>query len=168
MVNAPAPTNLGDRRRAAGFEFGSDLERCAPGASRQQYVNQPIDFERHDLVGVAFSPGVGLGLARGEDRWAIETPDPLAWFGELAASSDPRWAWWGTETTSLVASAGIGIDRCWDILVVHRLFTGGWRTSIGEVWAELHGLPLETLPKMGQLGLLDAPCLLYTSPSPRD
>ena len=56
-------------------------------------MNQLIDFARHDLVGVAFSPGVGLGLARGEDRWAIETTDPLAWFGELATSVDPRWVW---------------------------------------------------------------------------
>ena len=120
-------------------------------------MNPPTDFARHDLVGVAFSPGVGLGLARGEDRWAIATADPLAWFGELATSVDPRWVWWGTQTSALVAGAGIGIDRCWDLLVVHRLLAGGWGTSIGEVWAELHGLPLETLPKMGQLGLLDAP-----------
>ncbi len=119
-------------------------------------MNQPIDFERHDVVAVAISPGIGLGLARGEDRWAIRTADPLARFRELASSSDPRWVWWGRETTALVADAGIGIDRCWDILVVHRLLNGGWRTSVAEVWAALQGLPLETLPKMGQLGLLDA------------
>ena len=70
-------------------------------------MNQPIDFARHDLVGVAFSPRVGLGLARGEDRWAIETPDPLAWFGELATSVDPRSVWWGTQTSALVAGAAI-------------------------------------------------------------
>ena len=92
-------------------------------------MNPPTDFARHDLVGVAFSPGVGLGLARGEDRWAIETDDPLARFSELSASFDPRWVWWGTETASLVAGAGIGIDRCWDILVVHRLFSGGANAS---------------------------------------
>ncbi len=120
-------------------------------------MKTPIDFEQHDLVGLAISPGIGLGLARGDDRWAIATVDPLTRLCEFAASTGPRWVWWGEETTALVASAGIDIDRCWDILVVQRLFTGRWRTSIAETWAELHGLPLETLPKMGQLGLLDAP-----------
>ncbi len=120
-------------------------------------MHQSIDLQRDDLVGVAISPGIGLGLARGENRWAIETTDPLAMLGELAASFGPRWVWWGTETTTLVASAGISIDRCWDILVVHRLLRGGWRTSVGEVWAGINGLALDTLPKMGQLGLLDTP-----------
>lgn len=120
-------------------------------------VDQPIDLKRDDLVGVAISPGIGLGLARGEDRWAIETTDPLAKLGELAASIGPRWVWWDADTATLVANAGLGIDRCWDVLVVHRLLNGGWRTSVGEAWAALHGLPLDTLPKMGQLGLLDAP-----------
>ena len=120
-------------------------------------MNRPIDLTRDDLVAVAISPGVGLGLARDEDRWAIETADPLTHLSELARSVEPRWVWWGEETTSLVAKARIGIDRCWDVVAVHRLLHGGWRTSIGEVWAALHGLPLDTLPKMGQLGLLDGP-----------
>ena len=119
-------------------------------------MNRPIDLARDDLVGVAISPGIGLGLARGSHRWAIETDDPLHQLTELVDSNGPRWVWWGEETTTLIASAGIGIDRCWDILAVHRLLAGGWRTSIGEAWASLHGLPLDTLPKMGQLGLLDA------------
>lgn len=118
-------------------------------------MDQPIELTRDDLVGVAIAPGVGLGLARGDDQWAIKTTDPVAHFAELSASKGPRWVWWGSETTTLVAAARIGIDRCWDIRVVHRLLSGGWRASVGEVWASLHGLPLDTLPKMGQLGLLD-------------
>ncbi len=120
-------------------------------------MERPIDLTRDDLVAVAIAPGVGLGLARGDDRWAIATSDPLAKLAELAASSAPRWVWWGRDTTSLIAAAGIAIDRCWDIPVVHRLLHGGWRAPIAEIWAILHGLPLDTLPKMGQLGLLDAP-----------
>lgn len=120
-------------------------------------MHRSIDLTQDDLVGLAISPGVGLGLARGDDRWAIDTGDPLGWLGELTQSAAPRWVWWGRETTALVASAGIGIDRCWDIVAVHRLLSGGWRASIAEVWAELHGFALETIPKMGQLGLLDAP-----------
>ncbi len=120
-------------------------------------MDLPIDLAPDDLVGIAFSPGTGLGIGRGEDRWAIKTADPLSLLGELTESTGPRWVWWGTNTTALLASAGIAIDRCWDVLVVHRVLTGGWRTSVGEVWATLKGLPLDTLPKMGQLGLLDAP-----------
>ena len=119
-------------------------------------MEPPIDLTSDDLVGVAISPGVGLGLVRGNDQWAIDTADPLGRLAELAGSVAPRWVWWGRETTALIARAGIGIDRCWDVAVVHRLLVGGWRAPVGEIWAELHGLPFDTLPKMGQLGLLDA------------
>ncbi len=108
-------------------------------------------------MAVAISPGVGLGLARGEQRWAIATPDPLAVLAQLTAAGAPRWVWWGRETTSLIAEAQIPIDRCWDLAVAHRLLVGGWKAPLGEVWATLHDLALDTLPQMGQLGLLDAP-----------
>ena len=38
---------------------------------------------------------------------------------------------------------------------MHRLLDGGWRAPLGLVWASLHELDLDTLPQMGQLGLLD-------------
>lgn len=65
--------------------------------------------------------------------------------------------WWDRFTAAQIAQARVPIDRCWDVATVHRLVFGGWKTSIGEVWASLNRLPLDTLPRMGQLGLLDMP-----------
>ena len=76
---------------------------------------------------------------------------------ELNDESAPRWVWWDRSTAAQIAQARVPIDRCWDVATVHRLVFGGWKTSIGEVWASLHELPLDTLPRMGQLGLLDMP-----------
>lgn len=117
----------------------------------------PTDLSRDDRVAVALSPGVGIGLARGAERWAIATANPVDVLAELSASEPPRWVWWGRETVSLIAQAGIPIDRCWDVGAVQSLLYGGGRRPIGEVWAVLHGLSLETLPRMGQMGLLDTP-----------
>lgn len=108
-------------------------------------------------MAIAISPGVGLGLARGTERWAFTTADPLAALVDLSRNETPRWVWWGHETSSLIAQAGVPIDRCWDIVAVQSLLFGGGKRPIGEVWAVLHGLSLETLPRMGQMGLLDAP-----------
>ena len=47
------------------------------------------------------------------------------------------------------------IERCWDVLTVHRLLRGGWQATVPHVWAWLHDLPASSLPAMGQLGLLD-------------
>jgi hypothetical protein len=49
----------------------------------------------------------------------------------------------------------VSVARCWDVLTVHRLLHGGWRATVPEAWAWLHGLPADSLPAMGQLGLLD-------------
>ncbi len=120
-------------------------------------MSLPSDLSREDRVAVALAPGIGLGLARGNDSWAIATPEPLAVLAELSTGHAPRWVWWGRETTSLLAHAFVPIDRGWDILAVQSLLFGGGRRPVGEVWATLHDLPLDTLPRMGQMGLLDAP-----------
>jgi DNA polymerase-1 len=77
---------------------------------------------------------------------------------ELVASAEaeigPRWAWWDRSTADLLVDRGVEVDRCWDVLTVHRLLHGGWRTSVPLAWAWLHGLPTDTLPTMGQLDLL--------------
>lgn len=100
---------------------------------------------------------MGLGLAIKDDHWAIGDPDPVAVFRTLNEDLAPRWIWWDRNTTDVVTSSEAQVDRCWDVLTVHRLICGGWRTSIPECWAWLHDLSVESLPKMGQLGLLDAP-----------
>ncbi len=115
------------------------------------------DLSRSDLVAIALEPGIGLGLARGDHQWAIATPDPAVFLREFNEEAAPRWLWWDRATSDLLARSRVPIDRCWDIATVHRLLFGGWRTSVGEIWARLHDLPLETLPQMGQLDLLEMP-----------
>ena len=108
----------------------------------------------YPLVAVCVAPSVGLGLATTERCWLVETTNPVAAFEALDEELAPRWVWWGKETTSWIAEAGVEIDRCWDVSTVHRLLFGGWQFSIGEGWAVLNGLDPETVPKMGQLDLL--------------
>jgi len=115
------------------------------------------DILREDNVAVALAPGVGLGLARRGDRWAIATPDPAGVLAELQETVGPRWVWWGRADSERIAEADIPVDRCWDVQTVHRLLHGTWKAPLGEVWARLKSVPLDTLPQMGQLGLLDMP-----------
>ena len=115
------------------------------------------EFERTDLVAVTVAEDVGVGLARGDQRWAVPTSAPMSVLAELHERHEPRWVWWGRETADQVATARLPIDRCWDVAAVHRLLFGRWRTPVGEIWALLHDLPLDSLPQMGQLDLLGAP-----------
>ena len=79
----------------------------------------------------------------------------MALIAEAATADAPRWVWWGRETSDLLA--GLPIDRCWDVATVHRFLHGTWKAPIGVIWAVLQGLDPDSLPTMGQLGLLDAP-----------
>ena len=107
-----------------------------------------------DLVAVAIAPGVGVGLARGDRSMCWRTTDPASLVAGLEAEVGPRWCWWGRETADLLVADGIAVARCWDVLTVHRLLHGGWRTSIPEVWARMQELPSDRLPVDGQLDLL--------------
>ncbi len=115
------------------------------------------DVQRGDNIAIALQPEVGIGFAHADNQWFEETPDPLGSLAELNELWSPRWVWWDRFTAGQVAGAGVPIDRCWDVATVHRLLFGGWKTSLGEIWASLLSLPLDSLPRMGQLGLLDMP-----------
>jgi DNA polymerase-1 len=110
-----------------------------------------------DLVGLAVAPGVGLGLAVARGSAGFAADDPAAVIAELDAAVRPRWVWWDRHTARPLAEAGLAVMRSWDVLTVHRLLHGGWRTSPAMAWAWLHELPADSLPAMGQLGLLDDP-----------
>ncbi|NDH11139.1 MAG: DNA polymerase I, partial [Actinobacteria bacterium] len=114
-----------------------------------------VPLTRSDTVGIALAPGVGVGFARGDDRWSVATADPVALIAEAATADSPRWVWWGRETSDLLA--GLPIDRCWDVATVHRFLHGTWKAPISVIWSVLQGLDPDSLPTMGQLGLLDAP-----------
>ena len=112
------------------------------------------DVGRGQLVAVAFRSDVGVGLACSTASTAFSCADPIDVVAALERDVGPRWVWWDRQVADHLAERGVTIARCWDVLTVHRLLHGGWRTSIGQAWAWLHGLSLDSLPKMGQLDLL--------------
>ncbi|MEO6652666.1 MAG: DNA polymerase [Ilumatobacteraceae bacterium] len=105
-------------------------------------------------VAVTLRAGVGVGLAIGGHTRGFACDDPVDVIAHLDQSVGPRWVWWDRETADLLATRGVEIDRCWDVLTVHRLLHGGWRTSIAQCWAWVHELSQDTLPALGQLDLL--------------
>ncbi len=112
------------------------------------------DLQPGTQTGLAVWPGIGFGLANAGRRRGFATPEPVAAIAAIDREVAPRWVWWDRVTADQLASAGVEINRCWDVLTVHRLLHGGWRTSIAQCWAWMHGLPEDSLPTMGQLDLL--------------
>lgn len=109
-----------------------------------------------DRVGVALRAGVGVGLAVAEQHHGWATADPVAVVARIDSAIHPRWVWWDRSTSDPIAAAHVPLARCWDVLTVHRMLHGEWRTSIAHCWAWMHGLPDDSLPTMGQLDLLDS------------
>ena len=107
-----------------------------------------------ELVGMALAPGTGVGLAVGSRTLAVAVDDPAAAVATIERELAPRWVWWDRATSDLLVGHRPPVARSWDVLTVHRLLHGGWRTSIAHAWAWLHDLPTDTLPAMGQLDLL--------------
>jgi DNA polymerase-1 len=65
----------------------------------------------------------------------------------------PRWVWWSGETARALAGAGVRVSACWDVAAVQRLLVGGLRADPARVWAQLHDLPVDTIPSAGPLDL---------------
>ena len=65
----------------------------------------------------------------------------LARVAALEDERHPRWVWWSAAGTAApLVRNGIRLDRCWDVLEVHRLVRGGWATDPTLAWAAAHGL----------------------------
>ena len=103
---------------------------------------------RGDLVALALVPGVGLGMAAasGALSWSCEAEGTSVVVGLVEDALRPRWVWWSTETAVPLIRSGVRVATCWDIAAVHRLLFGGWRADPARVWAQLHHLPVGTLP----------------------
>jgi len=127
-------------------------------ATTEQLASQFV-VAKGDLLGLAIAPGVGIGVATRSEQtaFAASTPHAIADAITELDRSKPRWTWWDRATAHQLAELGVSLDRCWDVLTVQRLIEGGWRLTIGEAWAALHGLDRDGVPKLGQLDLLDAP-----------
>jgi DNA polymerase-1 len=105
---------------------------------------------RGDFVALALAPGVGLGMATasGALSWSCGDEGTSVVVGLVEDALRPRWVWWSNETAVPLISSGVRVATCWDIAAVHRLLFGGWRADPARVWAQLHHLPVGTLPTM--------------------
>lgn len=115
---------------------------------------------RGGFLGLAIADGVGLGLARepgaiGAVSFAVPCSNPAAIVAALEVEFRPRWVWWSNATPAVLTAAGVRVATCWDLAAVHRLLFGGWRADPARIVAALSDLPIETIPTMGQLNLLD-------------
>ena len=125
-----------------------------------------MQIAKGEWLGLAIAPGAGIGLATVNDCWNVhaETSHDIAAAIAELDEAKPRWVWWDRLTTDQLVDAGVALDRCWDVVTVHRLINGGWKTSIGEAWASLHGLSPDSIPTLGQMNLLAAPVDAGTDP----
>lgn len=153
MVPAPTPlhSNLVAVLRGAGVERGADVGLALHPAGTG------IGLATRNLVGYASagSPGTGDGLDIMNELAMIEV--------ELR----PRWVWWGGELARLLVSH-VRPAKCWDLAVVDRLIAGGYQTSPAIIWARSNDLDLGTIPRLGQMGLLDAVPNTYDDPAGED
>ena len=119
---------------------------------------------RGDLVGLAVSPALGLGVATAGRAWAMAAGGPPQPGAVLAAGlaaavgrADellrPRWAVWSNRTAAQLIAGGVRLATSWDIVAAHRLLFGGWRADPGWAWALARGLATEALPAGGPLDL---------------
>lgn len=111
-------------------------------------------IERGSFVAIAIDPELGVGFASDTNQWSV----PRSQASDAIRALDehqPRFVWWDATTAREVTALGLEIDRCWDVLTVHRLIHGGWKASIATTWASLNELPLDSIPTLGQLGLLE-------------
>lgn len=119
-----------DAMRRAGVEAGGDL-------------------------GLALAPGVGVALvppAR-TGAWVAADADPVAVVAEVEAAVRPRWVVWSSDATGALVRGGVRVATCWDIAAVQRLLSGGWRADPAVVWAALHDLALDGVPRDAPLDL---------------
>src|SRR6478672_7943627 len=107
------------------------------------------------LVAVAF--GVDHAVLVGDGIELVGTrADVTAEVARHEAESHPRWVWWSASRDArALVRQGIRAQRCWDVAEAHRLLAGGWTADPAHVWASLHGLPLETLPRSSGGDLFD-------------
>lgn len=99
-----------------------------------------------------------LATGDGGPHWSVPLADAAAHCAALDAAVGPRWVWWsarGTAAHLLRRRHDLRLRRCWDLAAVHRLLHGGWADDPARVWAGVQGLATGTLPRDGQLDLLD-------------
>ena len=109
------------------------------------------------MLGLACTPsGVGLAWTGGPlECWTAVDVEAAPIVAAIESALRPRWVWWSNDTAAKLVASGLRVAMCWDVAAVHRLLFGGWQASPARVWAHLNDLPIDTVPMMGQLDLLD-------------
>jgi DNA polymerase-1 len=114
---------------------------------------------RGDLVGLAVSPALGLGVATAGRSWPVPAdgaglgPRLAAEVAQADEALRPRWAVWSGQTAAQLVRAGVRLATSWDIVAAHRLLFGGWRADPGWAWARAQGLATDALASGGPLDL---------------
>ena len=109
---------------------------------------------RGGFLALSVVPDRGLGVAAPSGaRWALADSHPAAAVARLEAEFRPRWVWWSQDTPAALVRDGVRVATCWDLVAVHRLIFGGWRSDPGRIWAALHDLDPDSIPGTGQLDL---------------
>lgn len=145
-------------RTASVLDDGQDGVMATIEAGRAAALDAARSAGPGALIGLAVGPGTGAGLAVGDAALAIDDwASALATIEEIEAACSPRWVWWSIDTPTALLDAGVRVARCWDVATVDRLLAGRWRTDTARAWARAHGLDPHHVPRLGQLGLLDAP-----------
>lgn len=107
------------------------------------------------MVAIARRRGVGVGVAVGQQRLAIDEADADAVVKAIESTLAPRWLQWSSDTALQLHAAGLRLARGWDLAAVHRLLFGGFRAEPARIWARLNDRTTASIPILGQLGLLD-------------
>ncbi len=136
-----ADDDLAGRLVDAGVRRGA-VVALAVGAGGQAAV----------AVGSQTAPGAATAWTWPDGgSWA----DLVAGLAQLERRLRPRWLWWSAATTATpLVREGLRLATCWDVGAVHRLLAGGTSDDPGAVWATLHHLDPDEVPRTGQLDLL--------------
>ena len=109
-----------------------------------------LGVRRGDLVALVIAPGVGMAMAAAEGTVGVPAGiDFAAAVRAIEQELRPRWVMWSNDTALALVEAGVRVATAWDIAAVHRLLFGGWRADPARVWAQLHDLALDAVPKPG-------------------
>ncbi len=115
--------------------------------------------QRGSLLALAIFSEVGVGFASPGFTASVATSasDPAALVQAIEDELRPRWVEWSGDTASALVRAGVRVATAWDLVAVHRLLFGGWRADPARVWAQVHELPLQTIPTAGPRNLFSLP-----------
>jgi DNA polymerase-1 len=109
-------------------------------------------------VAVAVEPGVGAAWSSADgDVDCADWPTSITSISEIEDEIGPRWLCWSGSTLRAMVAGGIRPARCWDLEAVHRLLVGGWRSDPARIWAEVHGLAVESIPRREPVDLFHQP-----------